>query len=78
MTIRTTATKTFKLTSEEEATEESAGPRCPEAAAPVSSGGGPATLSAEGWEPAGVGAAPEAESSSEIEWVRGSRLVLTR
>lgn len=67
-TTRTTATKTFKLTLEERAAEEVAGPRCPGVAAPAWRGEGRDSLSAEDWDLVEVGVALEVASSRDAEW----------
>lgn len=65
-TIPTTATMTFKLTLEEEATEDPVAPHCPEAGARALPEDGPASPRARLWPPA----EPEdpEESSRDVEW----------
>lgn len=64
----TTATMTFKLTLEEEATEEPVAPHCPEAVARTTPEDGPVSLSASVRDPAEAAEAPEEASSRDVEW----------
>lgn len=64
----TTATMTFKVTSEEEAAEEPGAPHCPGAAAPPVIGDGPVSLSARVWWTAEAAGGPEEASSRDVEW----------
>lgn len=67
-TIPTTAMMTFKLTLEEEATEERVAPHCPEAAAQPPPEDGLVSLSAWLRDPAEAPEAPEEASSRDVEW----------